>query len=72
MQVGGGEDPVPESKPVPLSVEWYRYKDNLKNDLEAAALVISHAGKEGDGRVGMLKGSHRETSSASAGSSPTV
>jgi UDP-N-acetylglucosamine transferase subunit ALG13 len=27
-----------------LEVKWYNYKDSLREDMEGAALVISHAG----------------------------
>lgn len=37
-----------------VAVEWYRYKDSLRPDMEAADLIISHAGRtwSGGGVVG--------------------
>eukprot|EP00624_Nannochloropsis_granulata_P000234 evm.model.NODE_10876_length_8640_cov_19.954166.2 len=28
-----------------VAVSWYRYKDSLRADMEAADLIVSHAGK---------------------------
>jgi UDP-N-acetylglucosamine transferase subunit ALG13 len=43
FQVGAGSQPG-ASTVEGLEVKWYNYKDSLREDMEGAALVISHAG----------------------------
>uniref|UniRef100_A0A0V0GCK8 UDP-N-acetylglucosamine transferase subunit ALG13 n=2 Tax=Triatominae TaxID=70999 RepID=A0A0V0GCK8_TRIDM len=44
LQIGNG-DYIPEySKVGSVSIEYYRFKDTIKEDLQRADLVISHAG----------------------------
>jgi hypothetical protein len=40
------EEEEKEEKQHGVAMEWYRYKDSLRADMEAADLIISHAGKE--------------------------
>ena len=43
LQIGQGEfEPDPPNEGV--SVEWYRYKQTLRDDMSSAALIISHGG----------------------------
>ena len=48
MQYGAGKEPVEKegrSSRSSLSIEYYRYKDSLRPDMEEASLIISHAGE---------------------------
>ena len=45
LQIGRG-DVTPAAKQTPqFTVEYYRYKDCIKGDMQKASLVISHAGE---------------------------
>jgi len=47
VQYGAGKDPVMEegrSTRSSFAVDFYRYKDSLRQDMEEASLIISHAG----------------------------
>eukprot|EP00965_Chrysotila_dentata_P255377 6212198-Pleurochrysis_carterae.AAC.2 len=43
IQVGRGSEPtLPTS--AALDIDWYRFKDTLKDDMQDASLIVSHAG----------------------------
>nr|CAG4649861.1 EOG090X0KOU [Scapholeberis mucronata] len=45
LQIGTGINPtLPERVNGKLNISWYRLKDSIASDIEAASLVISHAG----------------------------
>ena len=43
LQLGRGPEPNMPASP-PLSIEWYRFKPSLQEDMRNAALIVSHAG----------------------------
>ncbi|KAL1526792.1 hypothetical protein AB1Y20_015488 [Prymnesium parvum] len=43
LQVGRGSEPLVPTK-APLSIDWYRFKPSLEEDMAGASLLISHAG----------------------------
>ena len=42
LQIGNSQ--MPSHDNIPISVEYYAYKDSIENDIQNADLVISHAG----------------------------
>lgn len=45
LQIGAGAEPKNVGPDSVLNVEYYRFKDSLREDMEAADLIISHGGK---------------------------
>jgi beta-1,4-N-acetylglucosaminyltransferase len=39
-----GNSQMPSYDNIPISIEYYQYKDSIENDIQQADLVISHAG----------------------------
>lgn len=48
LQIGRGKFQPESFKKKGFAVEFYRYKDSLKDDMNRASLIISHAGTIND------------------------